>query len=232
MLEEGTPFCPHCGAPQIRVNVPAEPPADSSSATLPKDSPAFVPGTPAEMQPPAEPLRFSAIPSAAQRRVFSAREALPTALAVGVAVGIGALIPLGFAWIVLVIGTGGALSVVFYKRRHPEAFNLRASDGVKLGALSSLVGYALFAVMTVFAFVVNGSALRQEIIKRMQEMKNPDPAMQQTYQQIMEKLATPEGMALMITLALAFLFVFFLVLGAAGGAIGATLTHREHHSSR
>lgn len=215
MIEEGVPFCPQCGAPQIRVSVPES------------DSPAFIPGTPAEMQPPAEPIPLSAMHFARQPGSFTLRDAIPAALIAGAGIGIGSMIPFGLAWIILVIGAGGALSVAIYKRRHPFALNMRAVDGAKVGTLASLFGYILFAVVTVLAFVVNGSAMRQEIMHRMQEMRNPDPAMQPTYDQIAQKLATPEGMALMVTVALAFLLVFFLILGAAGGAIGATLMHRD-----
>ena len=218
-IEEGTTFCPHCGAPQIRVNMPAEPPSNS---------PAYVPGTPAEIQPPAEPVPLSSLRLPAEPGAFSMRGALPAALMAGIGIGIGSLIPLGLAWIILVIGTGGAFAVIIQKRRNPASRQMGPTDGAKLGTVASLIGYAIFAVVTVFLFVVNGTAMRQEIMRRMQEMKSPDPAMQQTYDQIMQKLATPEGMALMVTVALAFLFVFFLAIGAAGGAIGATLTHREH----
>src|ERR1051326_7417864 len=44
-IEEGTPFCRHCGAPQIRI------PGLEEAATPP-----MPPGTPGEVQPPAEPV--------------------------------------------------------------------------------------------------------------------------------------------------------------------------------
>lgn len=183
------------------------------------------------MQPPAEPVPLTAMPFPSEAGGLNLRNALPSALSAGVAIGIASMVPFGsLAWIVLVIGFGGALCVVLYKRRHPLALHMRAGEGAKLGALASLFGYVIFAIVTVLAFVFNGPAVRQEVMRRMQEMKNPDPAMQHTYDQMMQKLATPEGMALMITVALVFLFVFFLVLGAAGGAIGATLTHRDRPS--
>src|SRR3954465_1646398 len=47
-LEEGTAFCPSCGAAQIRV------PAGDANA-----SPAFPPGTPANGRPPATPVALA-----------------------------------------------------------------------------------------------------------------------------------------------------------------------------
>jgi len=141
------------------------------------------------------------------------------------------MIPIGnsaeLPWLILVIGIGGAVSVALYKRRHPAALQMRAAEGGKLGALAGLFGYLLFALAVLISFVLYSGQLQQEITKRMREMPAPDPANQQVYQQLAEKLSTPEGLAFMVTFALAILFVFFLVLGAAGGAIGATLMHRD-----
>lgn len=220
MLDDGTPFCPHCGAPQIRVAMPESEPEPAS--------PAFAPGTPAEMQPPAEPVPLlQSVPVAAPGR-FDFRSALRTTLLAGLVIGIGTILPLGsIAWIVLVIGTGGALAVALYKRRHPEALSMRPGQGAKLGAMAAISGYILFAIFAVMTFVLNGSELRQEMVRRLHEMKAPDPSAQQVYQQIADKLSSPEGMALIMTFAMAVFFFMFLALGAAGGAIGATLMHRD-----
>jgi Protein of unknown function (DUF4199) len=222
MIDEGTAFCPHCGAPQIRVAIPQ---ADVAPAN---DSPAFVPGTPAEMQPPAQPVPLTPTPPAEHASRFEFRLALPTTLIAGLVIGIGTIMPLGsVAWIVLVIGTGGALAVALYKRKHPEALDMRPGEGAKLGAMAAVSGYILFAILAVITFVVD-HGIQQEMIQRLHEMKPPDPSAQQMYQQIADKLSTPEGMALLMTFAMAIFFFMFLALGAAGGAIGATLMHRDH----
>ena len=221
-IDEGTPFCSHCGAPQIRVTIP-----EPETAA---ETPAFAPGTPAEMQPPAQPVPLSpGSPVATAARAFDFRSALRTTLVAGLVIGIGTILPLGsVAWIVLVIGTGGALAVALYKRRYPEALGMRPGEGAKLGAMAAVSGYVLFAIFAVMTFVLNGSELRQEMVQRLHEMKAPDPSAQQVYQQIAEKLSSPEGMALIMTFAMAVFFFMFLALGAAGGAIGATLMHRDH----
>lgn len=220
MIDEGTPFCPHCGAPQIRVVMPETEPE--------RDSPAFAPGTPAEMQPPAQPVPLPSSPPVLSANSFNFRLALPTTLIAGLVIGIGTILPLGsVAWIVLVIGTGGALAVALYKRSHPEALGMRPGEGAKLGGMAAVSGYIMFAIFAVLTFVLNGSELRQEMVRRLHEMKAPDPSAQQVYQQIADKLSTPEGMALLMTFAMAVFFFMFLLLGAAGGAIGATLMHRD-----
>ena len=193
------------------------------------DSPAFIPGTPAEMQPPAEPVPLTPPLSNFRPAAFNIRSALRTTLMAGLVIGVGTILPLGsVAWIILVIGTGGALAVALYKRRHPEALSMRPGQGAQLGAMAAVSGYIVFAIFAVLTFVLDGSELRQEMVRRLHEMKAPDASAQQLYQQVAEKLSTPEGMALVMTFTMAFCFFIFLALGAAGGAIGATLMHREH----
>jgi len=179
------------------------------------------------MQPPAEPVPLTSLNFPPPPGSFSLRAALPAASLAGLAIGIGSMVPLGMAWIILVIGFGGALSVAIYKRRHPSELQMRAVDGGKLGALASLFGYILFAIVTLTAFVLNGAELRQELVKRVHEMQNPNPQVQEMYQQLAQKLGTPEGLALLVTFGLAFMFFFFLILGATGGALGATFMHRN-----
>ena len=104
---------------------------------------------------------------------------------------------------------------------------MRPAEGAKLGALASIVGYIPFAIGSVARFVTDTS-LHQEMVRKLHEMKAPDPSAQQMYQQIADKLSSPEGMALLMTFAMAIFFFMFLALGAAGGAIGATLMHRDH----
>ena len=74
-MEEQTPFCRSCGAPQIRVAVPEE------AAPLLNDpvTPPLEPGTPAGLQPPAIPVYFE-VPAGIQWRKY-VRIVLPFAFA-------------------------------------------------------------------------------------------------------------------------------------------------------
>jgi hypothetical protein len=179
------------------------------------------------MQPPAQPIPLStdAFPAAPGR--INWRAAFPGASIAGLLIGIGAIFPLGVAWMVLVVGFGAAMSVLLYKRRTFSAAQMRAGDGAKLGAVASLVGYLLLAIIIVASFVLNGPQVRQELMSRLQAMQSTNPQAQEVYQQLLHKLSTPEGLAVLITAGMAFLFFFFLAVGAAGGALTATLSHRE-----
>src|SRR5512146_3268581 len=87
-VEEGTAFCPQCGAPQIRVASAQQAPA----------SPPLPPGTPETAQPPAEPVALE--PGTAEA-VLPPRiewsQALPAAAMAGLALAVAWIIPpLGF----------------------------------------------------------------------------------------------------------------------------------------
>jgi hypothetical protein len=202
-VEEGVPFCPECNAPQIRVG------GEAASPPLP-------PGTPGEVQPPAQPV---ALPQARPQGPINWSGALPAAAAAGVLISIALVVPLAifFLWMLV----GGALAVALYRRRNPGP--LSPGAGARIGAVGGLVGYILFA----FAYSVllllshGGGQLRDELIRRIQEVaaRNPDPQAQQ----LMQKMMTPEALAIMIAAGLVLFLFCFVVLSSIGGAIGAAL---------
>lgn len=212
-IEEGTAFCPHCGAPQIRVAIPAAIPNE--------DSPAFIPGTPAEMQPPAEPVPLHSIAMPPLPGSIHWRAALSTIGIAGAITGLASLLPLGILWVI----AGGILVVVLYRKRHPEAWPLTSGSGAKLGAATGLIAYLIFSIIAAFDFTRPNSTWREAIVTALQQAaaRNSDPAAQEIYQ----KMISPEGMAIVVTFLMAFLFVLFLGFGAIGGAIGASATRRN-----
>lgn len=212
MIEDGTPFCPHCGAPQIRVQVP--------EGAQPADSPAFIPGTPAEMQPPAQPVSLSGISLPQQSSGFHWGEAFPSIAIAGVVTGLASFLPFGVLWTI----AGGFFAVFLYRRKH-FGWPLTSGTGAKLGAVTGLIGYAIFSIVAAIDFTRPNSTLRQMLTQALQEAasRNSDPAVQDMY----HKMSTPEGMAIMVVAMMIVLFAFFLGLGAAGGALGASLTRRN-----
>ena len=212
MIEDGTPFCPHCGAPQIRVQVPEE--------VQPADTPAFVPGTPAEMQPPAQPVPLTAMPFPPQTSGFNWREAFPSIAIAGVLTGLASFLPLGVLWTV----AGGFFAVFLYRRKH-FGWPLTSGTGAKVGAVTGLIGYIIFSIVAAVDFTRPNSAMRQMLTQALQQAasRNNDPAVQDMY----HKMNSPEGMAFLVVAMMIVLFVFFLGLGAAGGAMGASLTRRD-----
>src|SRR5512147_586202 len=110
-VEEGTAFCPQCGAPQIRVVTARQEPA----------SPPLPPGTPEDAQPPAQPVELgtqaAAQPVAPPRIQWS--QAVPAAAGAGAVLALAWVIPpLGFVlWVV----AAGLVGVAFYRRKVPDA---------------------------------------------------------------------------------------------------------------
>jgi hypothetical protein len=219
MIEEGTPFCPQCGGPQIRVMVPEN------------DSPSFTPGTPAEMQPPAEPVPLTNISVAGNSSAIPWRQAFRPILIGGTVIFLGSMLPLGLLWNIVIIAVGGAIAVAFLHRQPWAAHDLGASGGAKVGAAAAFVSYAVSAIMLVLACVVEGPEIRHQLIARLQSTQTQlgDPQSRQIFENLVQKLNTPEGFATLITLGLAMSLFIFLILGATGGAIGAALMQRDRH---
>ena len=196
-LDEGTPFCEHCRAPQIRV-ITAIP------EYLPEAG-------------PVSPLAH-----------YGDRIDWPVAFrSAAIAGSIGAflmLTPLGLLGLGMV--TSGLLTIIIYRSRLPE-FGLSVGAGSRLGALSGLIGSAVFAVLATLAIVVlhGGPWLRQKMLESIQEAaaRSSDPQAQQA----VEFFKTPQGLATSLIVAAIFLFVAFVVLSAAGGAIGTLMMRKK-----
>lgn len=214
-IEEGTAFCPHCGAPQIRVAMPEGDP-----------SPSFTPGTPAEMQPPAEPVPLSVLPPRVMQVPW--RHAIGPVLVSAVLILAGSMLQLGVLWNLMVIAGGGALAVALYRRRVLSG-RLSAAVGAKIGAVTGFVTCAIPSALLVLGCAVNGSEMRQKLVEYFQENQSrmPDAQSRQTITTIIQKMNTPDGFATFIVVALAFSFIMFIVLAAAGGAISASFLHRD-----
>ena len=219
-VEAGAPFCKQCGAPQIRVSVSEQQPV----------TPPLEPGTPGELQPPAEPVRlpehgaavsppFPAVPESVDWS-----DALPGALAAGALLALSWVIPfIGFLlWLV----AAGALAVVFYARRK-TIVNLTAGLGARIGAVTGLLGFGIFALlMSLELLATRGTGkLRQMLQQVMQQAvaSNPDP----NAQQVIQNLMTPQGIALLVTFVMVLFFACFLAFGALGGVFGASLLRKR-----
>jgi hypothetical protein len=131
------------------------------------------------------------------------------------------MLPLGF---VLIIG-GGALAVSLYRRKRGPYIEVAPRDGAKIGALTGLGAYVVFAIIQGLAFLAKPETVRNLISQAIQhaQAQNPDPKLQEIY----SKFASPEGMALMMTLIMAMFFIVFIGLSSVGGAIGAAVSRRS-----
>jgi len=210
-VEEGTPFCLHCSAPQIRVVVaePATVPAAELAATaqISDDVPAAetLPGTVLSM-------RWS-------------QAIQPCALAALVAT---LLMVLGLNVFVTMISVG-FLAVVFYRQRHPGVV-IKARAGAKLGALSGLLWFGAASVLeAILATILHkGTEVRSELIKRIDQAasQTTDP---QTLA-MFERFKTPAGIEALMLIGLACAFLAAIILAALGGALGGAIFGRKEKS--
>lgn len=200
MLEDGTAFCPKCAAPQIRV-------AGLESAT---DVAASVSVGSADRYLDGGGIQWS--------------QALPSAVFAGLIAAALMFVPLGGFGLGMI--AAGAFTLVFYRRRHPLGI-LTAGIGARLGAVSGVFGFSIFAVLTAIEVLVfhSGGQLRAALLQAVQQSasRTSDPQAQQ----VLDYLKSPPGLALVMGLGFIIMFVISLILSSAGGAVTAVLLRRR-----
>ena len=209
-VQEGTAFCPNCNAPQIRVAVPEG------------DSPSFEPGTPAEMQPPAQPVLLTPSEPLSPTAVDWSAGGKPVIIA-GILSGFCFFLPLNLLWVVL----GGALAVYLYNRRRPPYMQINAGTGARLGAVTGVVGYALFAIVSLIGFVFASDKIWSTLEEAMHQKAGPHP--DANVQQLFEIMKTAEGKATIAVFVMAFAFALFIGLATIGGMVASSVVRRDQH---
>jgi hypothetical protein len=229
VVEEGRPFCPKCRAPQIKV--PVRPPTAPVTEPLP-------PGTPEDVQPPAEPMvSESSAPAAPPVEPLQPlpqgkllwRPAVGSALVAGLLAAVGTSVPV-IPLAMLCMFASGGLAVTLYRRR-VTAQTVTPWMGAKLGVLSGGLGFGLLALLSALRLFAAGerSELRAAFREKMQEaMANAaDPDVRQAMEQFRNYISTDHGLILMVLLFLGIAAVLFLIFSALGGALGAALFGRD-----
>jgi hypothetical protein len=205
-MEEGRPFCPHCGAPQIRVLI-----AEPAGATIPTAEAAAIPqmsaGLPASQTVPvlAVPMQWS--------------QALkPCTLAAGVA---SLLMLLGLNPFVGMVSVG-FLAVVFYRQGRPQA-SIRPGTGARLGALSGLICFAMASIVEAMLVLVlhRGSEIRQALLTAINQAAARTSDAQALA--MFEHFRSPEGLEFLMVFGLLFGLVAAIVLSALSGALGGAV---------
>ena len=199
-VEEGTPFCKHCGAPQIRVLVTA---TDASS--LPQTSENM--GTAS-----VQPLRLPVIPSP---RVEWAR-ALPAAVLGGICSVLAMRIPYAIFGPAFLLG--GAIAVLFYCRRSERQPTPMA--GAQIGAVSGGLVWLFFSIIMVGTLVYWPDMLRKQMLDSMAQMVGHGYDAQRA-QQIEDLLKTHTGLTAFVVFGVVLLFVVFVAGSSIGGAFCA-----------
>jgi len=152
------------------------------------------------------------------------------ALLAGVGAAILTAIPLVKLGCCLWMLGAGLLSVSMYRKRVPGTL-VTPGMGMKIGALAGVFGFMVNAVLTVRSFVVlfSSADFRRAMQEQMERQvaSNPDPKAQAIAHQFMDWMSTPQGAATFVVLMLLVLGVVFIVITAAGGALGASMSGRR-----
>jgi hypothetical protein len=208
VIEEGAAFCQECGAPQIRVLV-------SELESVPPPRP------PENEQPFTGPgmLSHGQAPAVAATTSVNWGQALRAAGLAGALLGISWVIPPAM-YLFWMLGCG-AFGVALYHRRNPQT-ELTRGVGARIGAVAGVIAFGIFAVMmSLQLLLTRGSgSMRTMLLEAIEKSgaANPDPRSQE----LLQKLTTPEGLAIMVTFAMLLLFFALLGFSAIGGALGSS----------
>jgi hypothetical protein len=201
-VEDGTPFCARCNAPQIRVAgpEPLAPVAAIPEAAI-ESYKSYAP------PPPSSALEWpQALPSAGLSLLVAI-----FLLVLGMPAGLGMF-------------AAGFLSVLLYHRRCP-ATHLTAGMGARLGALTGGLGFGvLAAILALWTAFRSGKEIHDALLNYIQQYAahSSDPHMQQ----VMELFNTPEGFTFIMILTLIMTLIAFSIFSALGGTISTFLLRR------
>jgi hypothetical protein len=211
-LDEALPFCPHCGAPQIRVTAPDDEPSH------PLDVPT----------PYVSPQTWSSAPLAYHPHAIQWEVALKGALLSGLIAAVLSSAPYISMGCCLWLLGAGVLAVWLYQRRIPGAF-VTPGMGMRIGAVSGAIGFVATTIWSVFRFAKDSGEFRTAMAEQLEKSiaSNPDPRAQEIMRQFMANLNTPEGLATFFVLMMIITAIVFVVFGAAGGALGASMFARR-----
>jgi hypothetical protein len=206
-IEDGKAFCSSCGAPQIRVAV-AEAPEISKPAMVHDEQPFFA----LDSSEVARPLSLAALaPGIHWPRAF---RICGVAAFLSIVVASLRLMPPPVAML-----GAGCLAVILYYRRSP-GWPVDARSGAKIGALTSLLSYSVFAVcfLVFLAILQSGGPARQQLIDALQQIRTPahDPQVQA----FLDLLNSPDGLAAKLAVGM----VGFLLISVAAGSVAGALT--------
>ena len=189
-MDDGRPFCPHCGAPQVRVLV--EP-----SAPEPLSAPAY----------PQIVPHPSHSDTGLDRRI-AVRAAIQAGL-LGLVIGL-----LPFVGIVLT----GALAVFLYRRAGGSPLSAAAAS--RLGAAAGTVSFAVSSFFMIVRIVVfHAQQEYQDIMLKMATAFGLDPKAPDV-QEMIHMMATPGGLAVALLFSLIIGVALAAIGGAVAGSLG------------
>ena len=154
---------------------------------------------------------------------FQWRHAWPAVTFAGASMG-AAMLLLGFLFPVWMIMCG-TLAVTFYLRR-TGLKALPTAWGARLGALSGLAAFGIFALFYSVVLLAFGSQIRDEMRQAMLA-KMPSVVTDPQSQALAQWFLSPQGLNVMIVGFMVMLLVGFVVLGMASGAVWARMRAKK-----
>jgi hypothetical protein len=202
----GSPFCPHCGAPQIYMTEQAEAEDAGDGST--------------GVSPPPRPQQVEWKTAIRCAIVVSAVAALLSVASTGLPI----LSPLSWLWTV----SGSVIALALYQRRRPQAW-MDAGVGARIGIMVGMTLVASIAIAMATAGLVAryklhamgmfDTELRAQIDKA--AAMNPQPA------EVMRYIYSPEFKAGMMLAGFAMMAGFIMVLSTLGGAVSGMVRTRR-----
>ena len=221
-VPDSSPFCPECGAPQVRFDR-----SETSAANVLVSQPEAAPLAP----PPVQNVAWRET----NHRVAGRERAviLRSAINAGVVAAILSLFP----GVIVGMPVGGFLAVLFYRRRSWRA-EPSLSGGFRLGALAGIIAFAIFGIVrgADASMSSRGAELRQQMIENRQqtierfelmESRASDPQQRQTIQQAIDYLKTRQGMIAAIIFSAVIMAVICVILSGLGGLLSASFLRRK-----
>lgn len=125
-----------------------------------------------------------------------------------------------------VLAGGGFLSVFMYMRRQVNT-SITPGVGAKVGAASGGIGFGIFAILTVLGMLLSdlGSVLRDQALAAIDQTVARSPGA--LTQEMVQRMKSPEGVAVLIAIGLVVTLIIFLVGSSLGGAIAAKALGRS-----
>ena len=208
-MGDAVPFCPACGAPQIRVASRESKPVETVDST---------PIPP----PPQHTVILPAQDGFVEANQIQWRPFLRLALALAPAVGllVISVLPVGC----LLLAGAVVWAIRRYRLRRPGP--LQRGQAAKLGALLGLLSFGFATIFFGIGVGLDPSGYRQTVEKGLQDAlaRSANPDAQRAVQAF---FSGPNGLILATILALGFLLVLVLLISATTGALSVNVSRNK-----
>ena len=213
-MDDSVPFCPACGAPQIRVASRESKPAEAGDST-------GIPPPPQQAEQAEKEIAAPVLPAPGQ---VHWRTLLRIALPLAAPVGFLTWIQPGLGWLIALPGAI-VVAINFYRRR--QLCFLSAWLGAKMGAVVGLLSFVFFSLVFALSGAIDGPAFRQAMEKLGQEAlaRYPTP---ESHQLAQAWFTGPHGVAVIAGTILASMLFFVLAIGTITGALVGALSRRQN----